>query len=312
MHLASRALRASRVLLLLANARPTFGAAMAGASGLTRTLTRATRPLIVEITQDDPTAASKLDVEELSASLRNAGAAAMLVPPALLSPIISEQSRAKGDFPGPLPVLCNLDITEDADSQALVKSLGAAGADGVAVRCEASSIDILDTLAVAVNTEELLLVVIAADAESRVAAVASGAAVVVCDYEDAAPTADNAPPAGSVVICAWDGEDETLQTLRDAGFGAMILVDGCGGDIASGAAWCESRVRAFQSKASKQWGGSMFGATNDDVAPPSVRNPRMWAQSQRQAREVMHESARSRGLPAPKIARNTVVGGKGL
>ena len=51
----------------------------------------------------------------------------------------------------------------------------------------------------------------------------------------------------------------------------------------------------------------MFAATNADAAPPSVRNPRAWAQSQRQAREIMHESASSRGLPPPKIKRNTVL-----
>ena len=33
----------------------------------------------------------------------------------------------------------------------------------------------------------------------------------------------------------------------------------------------------------------------------------LWAQSQRQARDMMHESARSRDLPAPKLKRNTVL-----
>jgi hypothetical protein len=53
----------------------------------------------------------------------------------------------------------------------------------------------------------------------------------------------------------------------------------------------------------QEWGGSMFASTNADVAPPGVRNPRMWAQSQRQAREIMHESAKSRDLPPPKLVR---------
>ena len=51
----------------------------------------------------------------------------------------------------------------------------------------------------------------------------------------------------------------------------------------------------------------MFASTSSDVAPPAVRNPRMWQQSQRQAREIMHESAKSRGLAPPKIKRNTVL-----
>ena len=51
----------------------------------------------------------------------------------------------------------------------------------------------------------------------------------------------------------------------------------------------------------------MFASTSGDVATPAERNPRMWAQSQRQAREMMHESAKSRGLAPPKIKRNTVL-----
>ena len=73
--------------------------------------------------------------------------------------------------------------------------------------------------------------------------------------------------------------------------------------------WCESRVKLFRSKASRQWGGSMFGATSQD-STPAQRNPRLWAQSQRQAREMMDHSARSRELPPPKLKRNTVLGGR--
>ena len=102
------------------------------------------------------------------------------------------------------------------------------------------------------------------------------------------------------------GDDDELYALREAGFEALLLVDGCVGDIGANAGWCESRVKLFRSKASRQWGGSMFGATSDD-STPAQRNPRLWAQSQRQAREMMVESARSRDLPAPKLKRNTVL-----
>ena len=53
----------------------------------------------------------------------------------------------------------------------------------------------------------------------------------------------------------------------------------------------------------------MFGATSQD-STPAQRNPRLWAQSQRQAREMMDHSARSRELPPPKLKRNTVLGGR--
>ena len=45
----------------------------------------------------------------------------------------------------------------------------------------------------------------------------------------------------------------------------------------------------------------MFGVSENDG--PEKRNPRMWAQSKRQAKEIMHESAASRGLPPPKLKK---------
>ena len=120
------------------------------------------------------------------------------------------------------------------------------------------------------------------------------------------------------VVFATDREGRDVSSRR-SGRGALRGRGGpqrkagvrfsrnAGGDVAAGAAYCESRVRAHRSKASKEWGGSMFASTSSDVAPPAVRNPRMWQQSQRQAREIMHESAKSRGLAPPKIKRNTVL-----
>ena len=46
----------------------------------------------------------------------------------------------------------------------------------------------------------------------------------------------------------------------------------------------------------------MFGTVGDG-APPEVRNRRMWDQSKRQAREIMHDSATSRGLPPPTLKK---------
>jgi len=45
----------------------------------------------------------------------------------------------------------------------------------------------------------------------------------------------------------------------------------------------------------------MFGVSDD--LPPERKNPVAWAQSKRQAREIMHESAASRGLPPPKLRK---------
>ena len=45
----------------------------------------------------------------------------------------------------------------------------------------------------------------------------------------------------------------------------------------------------------------MFGVSGD--LPPERKNPRVWAQSKRQARDIMHQSAADRGLPPPKLRK---------
>lgn len=254
------------------------------------------KSLIVEVRDERPDEAWHLDVEDLSRQLRAAGAAALVTEAPLLGTLVQEQQSAKGNFPGPLPVLCEV---TGADQ---VEAAREAGASGIAL-CWPSVLETEAVLA-ASDAAGLACVVVAGDPDIAELAATNGAVAISCAYEGAAPVH---VVGDSAALGAWDGEDETLPELRGAGFGAMLLLDGCRGDLAANAAWCESRVRAFRSKASSQWGGSMFASTSSDVAPPSVRNPRAWAQSQRQAREMMHESAASRGLPPPKLKRNTVL-----
>ena len=269
--------------------------ALAASSGKLARLLSKGKPLLVEVRDDAPKDAWHLDVEDVSRGLRTAGATALLTQAALLNTIAEEQLSARGNFPGPLPVLCEISSAEEVDAAR------EAGAAGVAI-CwpDGHKVEALLAASIAAGLDCL---VVAGDAEVAATAAAAGAAAVACAYEGATP-ADVDVPA---VLAAWDGEDDGLAEQRASGFEAMVLIDGCRGDIAANGAWCESRVGAFRSKASKQWGGSMFASTSSDVAPPSVRNPRAWAQSQRQAREIMHESAASRGLPPPKLKRNTVL-----
>ena len=297
--------------LVLALHAGASAALASGGSALQRMLSRTQPSLLVEFTQDDPAAAWDLDVEGVSAQLRGAGAAALIVPPTLLDTVVGEQGRAKGDFPGPVPVLC--DIGAEASPVDTVAALKERGAAGAAVRCpEGVGLGGLGDLAGALAEAELPLIVVAGDEEALTAGAAAGAIAVACAFSVSQPeaealalAADGAAP--TVVLGGWDGDGDTLQRLRDAGFTNALLLDGCGGDIRAGGGWCASRVTSFKTKASRQWGGSMFGSTSDDAAPPGARNPRAWAQSQRQAREIMHESAKSRGLAPPKLKRNTVL-----
>ena len=260
------------------------------------------KPIVVELRVDAPADAWELDIQEISARLRTAGVTALVAPSELVGAFVEEQSSARGNFPGPVPVLCDVSLDGNAELAALSK----AGAAGIAVKC-AGGDSALTALLEDASAAKLEAMVIAGTEEASTLADAGGAAAIACEYEGAAAAAA-ASSTSAVRLGAWDGDDDALAAKREEGFSAFLLLDGCGGDVAPpNAAWCEGRVRAFRSKASSQWGGSMFASTNSDVQPPSVRNPRMWAQSQRQAREIMHESARSRDLPPPKIPRNTVL-----
>lgn len=270
--------------------------ALAASASALRTALANAKSLVVEVRDERPDEAWHLDVEDLSRQLRAAGAAALITEAPLLGTLVHEQQSAKGNFPGPLPVLCEV---TGADQ---VEAAREAGASGIAL-CWPSVLETEAVLA-ASDAAGMACVVVAGDPDIAELASTNGAVAISCAYEGAAPEHVG---GDSATLGAWDGEDETLPELRGAGFGAMLLLDGCRGDLAANAAWCESRVKAFRSKASSQWGGSMFASTSSDVAPPSVRNPRAWAQSQRQAREMMHESAASRGLPPPKLKRNTVL-----
>ena len=100
------------------------------ASGLRKTLGRG-RKLVVEVALPDAADAWDLDVEEASAGVREAGAAALIVPEPLLRLVVAEQARAKGDFPGPLPVLCAMDAGAHTDElPALLAELSQATLDG--------------------------------------------------------------------------------------------------------------------------------------------------------------------------------------
>jgi hypothetical protein len=201
------------------------------ATSLRKALSRG-RQLIVELTPDDPAAAPVFELDELSARLRDAGAAAVVVPPTLVAPILAEQATAAGDYPGPLPVLCALEGLDcDGGGVATLRERGAAG---VAVRVGADDADDLATLAAHTADAGLALLVLAADASGVSAAAAVAATVVVRAFADegAADAEGSGVDAGAsgtslpVPLGAWDGSDEALARLRSDGVSAAMLLDG--------------------------------------------------------------------------------------
>ena len=270
-------------------------------------LTSSTRPLLVELLDAGPV--DPMDAEELSTSCRKAGAAALLLPASMLGPVAAEQALADGCFPGPLPLVCDL---RSADLAALpaadLASMHSSGASAVAIGGaalvqlgDAAAADLV-TGAEQAGLDVLALVGSMADGA---AAEAAGACAVV--YEagfERSEGADGSADKGdaTVRVESWEGDEEGLHELREQGAGALLLRDACDGSVYYGTDRCAALIRLSQSKQSLVYGGSMFGTVGDN-APPEQRNPRMWAQSKRQSREIMHESAKSRGLPPPKLKK---------
>ena len=128
--------------LVLSWATCTAAVTLQAGAAINRALS-STRPVVVHVWDPEPTKVASIDVEELSSVCRDAGAAAILVPPALVGAVADEQASSAGSFPGPLPVIadCELesltvvsepvaDVGPSTDLAAF-KSLGAAG---VAIR----------------------------------------------------------------------------------------------------------------------------------------------------------------------------------
>ena len=280
----------------LVNRADGMGVATRGSDIFRRALTTR-QPVLVEITDAD--ADDPLDVAELSEMCRDAGAAALVLPPSLLGAVAAEQASAKGNYPGPVPLICDPRVADgECAPLELLRDAGAAALAVVAAEAEADGelVVVVDQL----TALGLGSLVFARDAGEHERAVAAGAAAVVCDYAGAA--ADGGDD-GAVLVRPWDGDADELAALRsDGSGGALLLRDGCAGSIRDGRDRCAFLVREARSKRSSKWAGSMFGVS--DGAPPSARNPRMWAQSKRQAREIMHDSAAKRGLPPPKLGRS--------
>ena len=262
-------------------------------------LTSSSRPLLVELLDAGPVDA--MDAEELSTSCRKAGAAALLLPASMLGPVAAEQALAEGCFPGPLPLVCDL---RSADLEELdLADLRSSGASAVAFGGSVFVGEAEAAVARARQADLDVLALVGSEADGALAE-AAGACAVVYDAGAAPPLeqADETAAAAAVRVDTWAGDEEGLYELREQGAGALLLRDACEGSVYYGTERCAALIRLSQSKQSLVYGGSMFGTVGEN-ASPEQRNPRMWAQSKRQAREVMHESARSRGLPPPKLKK---------
>ena len=336
--------------LLMLEATPL---AVHAGNAVSRVLHSSARPVVVHVWDPRPTEIDITDVEQLSSVCRDAGATALLIPPALVSAIANEQASARGEVPGPVPLVAECDLksltralgldgasgegpSEAADLTAW-KSLGAAA---IGIRyseadCsaeEGSALELILVAAIAAAERSGLGTILLPEGGSEShcshagkAAMLTGVAAILVDPQKAESTEEGRatvckmpfpaypyPREGEaggegggerrvIELGCWDGAEEKLERLRDAGFGGVLLENACDGSIVHGLGRCGTLIRWALSNRSPMARGGIFGSSN--VQPPSERNPRLWAQSMRQAREIMHESAASRNLPAPKLKK---------
>ena len=188
----------------LVNRADGMGVATRGSDIFRRAL-NTRQPVLVEITDAD--ADDPLDVAELSEMCRDAGAAALLLPPSLLGAVAAEQASAKGNYPGPVPLICDPRVADgECAPLELLRDAGAAALAVVAAEAEADGelVVVVDQL----TALGLGSLVFARDAGEHERAVAAGAAAVVCDYAGAA--ADGGDD-GAVLVRPWDGDADELS-----------------------------------------------------------------------------------------------------
>lgn len=167
--------------------------------------------------------------------------------PELLEQVGKEQEVHRGSFPGPVPVIvdCGLEGFVGEASAATPPKLEAwakHGASAIGLRYyqldwpEEAGLE--DTLkGVVANAEEaglaaILLPEFGANGEEGLDGASSVGERVGAV---AALTKGAQEEQGAVALGCWDGTDMSLQKLRGAGVGGLVLKNACGGDVGFGA-----------------------------------------------------------------------------
>lgn len=268
------------LLFALALSSRLASALLAGPELVSKALGKSGRPVVVHVWDPNPASLDTSAINDVSEACRTAGAAAVLCNLDLLEPISKEQERARGDFPGSLPVLSEMNLRDLIGPESLygkIKSLGASGI-GIRYSCDdwpdASALEEELQRAIAAANEAGLGAILlpefgANGAEGAVGG--GGLAARVGAAAGLAKTAEAGEDGEKRAFGCWDGEPEALQTLRDEGFQRLLLKNACRGDVAWGsknkipslaALHLTRLIKASQSKGSTAiWGGASSGAS---------------------------------------------------
>mmetsp|Transcript_45959 Transcript_45959/g.75973 ORF Transcript_45959/g.75973 Transcript_45959/m.75973 type:complete len:297 (-) Transcript_45959:173-1063(-) len=242
----------SLIFLVLA-LYPHTAASLVAGSALTKALDSTSRPVVVHLWDPKPAALESFAIADVSAACRDAGAAAVLVTPALVSAVAEEQEAHRGSYPGPLPVIadCALNDMIGTESPAeLCIGAKSLGASAIGIRYyeldwpDEAALEAALCSAVAAAEQSglgaLLLGEFGADgdegAAGAVGALASrvGASAALAK-QCVEPEKTESGKEGALALGCWDGSAKALERLRGAGFSGLVLKNACDGDISRGA-----------------------------------------------------------------------------
>jgi len=200
------------------------------------------RPVIVHIYDTRPAELQAYAVEDVSMACRESGATAVLVGPELLKMVSNEQETSRGNYPGPIPVIADCALRDMVDSpEELCAGAKSLGASAIGIRYYTSDWPDDQSLTSALKK------IVAAAEESKLAAVllggfgadgaegVAGASAMASNVGAAAALTTEREEGGAPVVGCWDGSENGLQRLREAGFEGLIIKNACRGDVARGA-----------------------------------------------------------------------------
>ena len=108
---------------------------LAAVNPVAKALRSTARPVVVHLWDADPSRLEEFAIEEVSLACRDAGAVAVLCAPSLVKAVAKEQENARGEFPGPLPVVADCYLRDLADTpEELCSGAKSLGASGIGIR----------------------------------------------------------------------------------------------------------------------------------------------------------------------------------
>jgi hypothetical protein len=216
-------------------------AALASTSVLAKALSKP-RPVIVHVYDARPSELLPYAIEDVSMACRESGATAVLVGPELVECFAKEQESARGNFPGPLPVIVDTALRDMGTSpEELCEGAKTLGASAIGLRYytgdypDATELEAALQRAVAAaeasSLTTILLGEFGADGDEGVA----GASAMASSVGAAAALTKGNEQGGAPAFGCWRGSEDELQRLRASGVDGLIIKNACRGDVGRGA-----------------------------------------------------------------------------